>query len=201
MNRRRAAALAGVAALAAVSAGFTPRPLSPARVAEGFNAGIGGSPRLVWRAPQAATFRAFPWPNLRIVDVRLDDPLGVNLISAPAAQIDLSLLDLLSGQFAPASAVLSAPTVTLDLDRPPFALKGISSNAAFLAAALQPLVSLSIADGVFRVSSRARGFDTLIENVQGGLDELVPGQPFSVNLSATWRNAPIRSSCLLPIPS
>ncbi len=192
MSRRHAAAWVGVAALAAISAGFTPWPLSPARVAQSLNAGRVNSQRLMWRAPQAATFSALPWPNLRIVDVRVDDSHGVSLISAPAARIDLSFLELLSGRFAPERAVLSAPTVTLDLDRPPFALKGTSTNAAFLASALEPLASLSLADGLLRVSSRARGFDTVIENVQGGLDGLVPGQPLSVNISASWRNAPIK---------
>ena len=192
MSKRRAAAWAGVAALAAVSAGFMPWPLSPARVADAFRGSKVSSQRLIWRAPQSATFSAFPWPNLRIVDVRLDDSLGVNLISAPAARIDLSLLELLSGRFAPERAVLSAPTVTLDLDQPPFAVSGNLTGVASLAAALEPLAGLNLVDGVVRVSSRARGFDTMVENVQGGLDGFVPGQPFTVNLSATWRNAPIK---------
>lgn len=178
-------------ALATVAAGFTPWPLSSARVAGGLNAGRGASQRLIWEAPQAATFSALPWPNLRIVDARLDDPSGANLISAPAARIDLSLGDLLSGRFAPAKAALAAPTMTLDLDRPPFALKGSLTNAAILASALAPLTGVSLSDGVLRVVSQARRFDTVIENVQGGLDGLVPGQRLRVNLSAIWRGAPI----------
>jgi len=178
-------------ALATVAAGFTPWPLSPARVAGGLNAGRDASQRLIWEAPRAATFSALPWPNLRIVDAQLDDRLGVNLISAPAARIDLSLGDLLFGRFAPEKAALAAATMTLDLDRPPFALRGSLTNAAILASALPPLASLSLSDGVLRVMSRARGFDTLIENVQGALDGLAPGQPLRVNLSAIWRGAPI----------
>ena len=188
MKRRRAAGWAGVAA---VAAGFTPWPLSSARVAEGLNDGRGASPRLIWEAPQAATFSAFPWPNLRIVDARLDGPSGSNLISAPAARIDLSLGALLSGRLAPEKAVLAAPTMTLDLDRPPFTPKGGLTNVAILASALGTLTGLSLSDGVLRVVSQARGLDTVVEKVQGGLDGLVPGRSLRVNLSAIWRGAPI----------
>ena len=99
---------------------------------------------------------------------------------------------MLAGRFAPKKATLSAPTITLDLDRPPFALKGSLTNAATLASALAPLASLSLSDGVLRVVSPDRDIDTVIENVQGGLDGLVPGRPLSINLSATWRGAPVK---------
>jgi AsmA protein len=191
MRRRIVVIGAAVVALATIAAGLTPWPLSPARVAKGLNAGRGASQQFVWEAPQAATFSALPWPNLRIVDARLDDPLDVNLISAPAARIDLSLLDLLAGRLAPKKAAFAAPTMTLDLDRPPFALKGSLTNAVMLVYALRPLASLSMSDGVLRIVSRNRGIDTVIENVQGGLAGLVPGRPLSVNLSATWRGAPL----------
>ena len=166
--------------------------MSPARVAKGLNAAGGASRQLIWEAPRAATFSALPWPNLRIIDARLDDPLDVNLISAPAARIDLSLLDLLAGRFAPKQAAFAAPTMTLDLDRPPFALKGSLTNAVMLLYALTPLVSVSLSDEVLRVVSRDRGIDTVIENMQGQLAGLVPGKPLSVNLLATWRGAPLK---------
>ncbi len=191
MNKRWGAAWTGAVALATVVVGFTPWPLSPARIAEALNAGRGASQRLVWEAPQSATFSALPWPNLRIVDARLDDPRGVNWISAPVARIDLSLLGLLSGRVSPEKATLAAPTMTLDLDQPPFALKGSLTNAAILAFALAPLASLSLSDGVLRVTSSARGFDTVIENVQGELHGLVRGQSLRVSLSAVWRGAPV----------
>lgn len=191
MNRRRAAAWVGVVALTTAAAGFAPWPLSPIRVAQALNAAGGASERLVWDAPQAATFSALPWPNLRIVDARLNDSQGANLISAPAARINLSPAGLLLGRFAPEEAQLAAPTMTIDLDRPPFALRGSLTNAAILASALSPLRALALSDGVLRVVSRARGFDAVIENVQGRLDGLVPGQPLRVDLSAVWRGAPI----------
>jgi AsmA protein len=191
MKSRLGAASASVVALAIVAAGLTPWPLSPARIAAGLNASSGAPQRMVWEAPQAATFSALPWPNLRIVDARLDDLRGVNLISAPAARIDLSLLGLLSGRFTPEKATLSAPTVTLDLDRPPFVLKGNVTDAAALAFALAPFANLNLSDGVLRVTSRKRGLDTVIEDVQGGLHGLLPGAPLRVNLSGVWRGAPV----------
>ena len=191
MKTRLGAASASVVALAIVAAGLTPWPLSPARIAAGLNAGRGAPQRLVWEAPQAATFSALPWPNLRIADAHLDDLRGVNLISAPAARIDLSLLGLLSGRFTPEQATLTAPTMTLDLDRPPFALKGNVTNAAALAFALAPLADLNLSDGVLRVTSRKRGLDTVIEDVQGGLHGLVPGARLRVSLSGVWRGAPV----------
>ena len=147
MRRRTAGIWAGVVALATVAAGLTPWPLSPARIAERLNAGGGASQQFIWEAPEAATFSALPWPNLRIVNARLDDPLDVNLISAPTARIDLSLLDLLAGRLSPRRAAFAAPTMTLDLDRPPFALKGSLTNAVMLVYALRPLASLSLSDG------------------------------------------------------
>ena len=192
MRRRTAGIWAGVVALATVAAGLTPWPLSPARIAERLNAGGGASQQFIWEAPEAATFSALPWPNLRIVNARLDDPLDVNLISAPTARIDLSLLDLLAGRLSPRRAAFAAPTMTLDLDRPPFALKGSLTNAVMLVYALRPLASLSLSDGVLRIVSRNRGIDTVIENVQGGLAGLVPGRSLSANLSATWRGAPLQ---------
>jgi len=94
---------------------------------------------------------------LRIVDARLDGPSGSNLISAPAARIDLSLGALLSGRVAPEKAVLAVPTMTLDLDRSRFTPKGGLTNVAILASALGPLTGLSLSDGVLRVVSQGRG--------------------------------------------
>ena len=112
-------AIASILALAAC--GFVRWPLSAAKVGDSLNAAFGASPRLHWSAPQAATFSALPWPSLRIVDARLDDASGVNLLSAPTARLDLSLVELVRGRFIPTRAILVSPTVTLDIDRPPFA--------------------------------------------------------------------------------
>ena len=159
MNVRRAAAWASVVALLAVAVGFAPWPLSPARVAERLNGAFGVRPQLVWRVPEAVTFSALPWPNLRIVDARVDDALGANLMSAPEAKLDLSLTELVEGRFAPARVFLVTPTVTLNLDRPPFAASATS--------ALVPLASLGLSNGVFRIVSKAHGLDTVIENAHG----------------------------------
>ncbi len=186
---RRAAAWASVAAVAAVAAGFARWPLSPTRVAEGLNARA--SPLLVWSAPESATVSALPWPNLRIVDAQLNDALGVNLVSAPEARLDVSLGALIAGRIAPTRAFLVTPTMTLNLDLPPFAGRKGSTPDAQAAAGLAPLASLSLSNGVLRVVSKARGLDSVIENVQGRLDGLAGGDLLRVGLSAVWRDAPL----------
>ena len=193
MNVRRAAAWASVVALLAVAVGFAPWPLSPARVAERLNGAFGARPQLVWRVPDAATFSALPWPNLRIVDARLDDALGANLMSAAEAKLDLSLTELVEGRFAPARVFLVTPTVTLNLDRPPFAASATS--------ALVPLASLGLSNGVFRIVSKAHGLDTVIENAHGRIDGLAPGNRLRIDLSAVWRDAPVAVSGSLADPA
>jgi len=191
---RRAVAWGSAVALilALAACGFARWPLSAAKVGDSLNAAFGASPRLRWSAPQAATFSAFPWPCLRIVDVRLDDAYGVSLLSAPTARLDLSLVELIRGRLAPARAVLVSPTVTLDLDRPPFAgaAEGLTGPGS-VAGVFAPLASLSLSNGVLRIVSSKRGVDTLIANVHGSLDGLTVGNQLRFNLSAVWRNAPI----------
>ena len=183
-------ALALIVALAAC--GFMRWPLSATKVGDSLNAAFGASPRLHWRAPQAASFSALPWPSVRIQDARLDDAYGVNLLSAPAARLNLSLIELLHGRFIPKRAILVSPTVTVDLERPPFAgAVGGSAGPANVARALAPLTSLSLSNGVLRLVSAKRGVDTVIDNVQGRFDGLAIGDQLRFNLSAVWRNTPI----------
>ena len=92
-------ALALIVALAA--GGFARWPLSAGKAGDSLNAAFGATPRLHWRAPRAASFTALPWPSVRIVDARLDDLHGVNLLAAPGARLSLSLIDLLRGRFIP----------------------------------------------------------------------------------------------------
>jgi AsmA protein len=191
-------ALASILALAAC--GFARWPLSAAKVGDSLNAAFGASPRLHWSAPQAATFSVLPWPSVRIVDARLDDIGGVNLLSAPTARLDLSLIELARGRFIPIRAILVSPTVTLDIDRPPFAAAAGLAAPASVAGALAPLTSLSLSNGLLRVVAAKRGLDTLIANVQGRLDGLTVGNQLRFNLSAEWRNAPIAIAGVLNDP-
>ncbi len=184
-------ALALIVALAAC--GFMRWPLSAAKVGDSLNAAFGASPRLHWSAPQAASFSALPWPSVRIVDARLDDAYGVNLLSAPAARLNLSLIDLLRGRVIPTGVILVSPTVTVDVDHPPFAgaAGGLGGPASLARRALAPLASLRLSNGVLRLVSAKRGVDTLIDNVQGRFDGLTIGDQLRFNLSAVWRKTPI----------
>jgi AsmA protein len=200
---RRAVAWGSALALIVVLAafGFVRWPLSAVKVGDSLNAAFGAAPRLHWSAPRAAAFSALPWPSLRIVDARLDDLYGVNLLSAPAAQLDLSLIELLRGRFIPTRAVLMSPAITLDIDRPPFVGDaGRSAGTSGVAGALAPLTNLSLSNGVLRLVSAKRGADVLIDNVRGRLDGLTIGGQLSFNLSAAWRKTPFAVAGALDDP-
>jgi AsmA protein len=199
--RRAVAWGCAIASILALSAcGFARWPLSAAKVGDSLNAAFGASPRLHWSAPEAATFSVLPWPSVRIVDARLDDIGGVNLLSAPTARLDLSLVELVRGRFIPTRAILVSPTMTLDIDRPPFAAAAGLTAPASVAGALAPLTSLSLSNGLLHVVDAKRGLDTLIANVQGRLDGLTVGDQLRLNLSAVWRNAPIAIAGVLSDP-
>lgn len=190
---RRAVAWGSALALivALIGCGFVRWPLAAAKVGDSLNAAFGPSPRLHWRAPEAAFFVALPWPSVRIVNARLDDLHGVNLLAAPAARLNLSLIDLLRGRFIPKGAVLVSPAITLDIDRPPFAGEaGGSAGPAGAAGALAPLTSLSLSNGALRLVSAGRGLDVQIDHVRGRIDGLTIGGRLSFSLSGVWRDAP-----------
>ncbi len=193
-------ALALIVALAAC--GFVRWSLSAAKVGDSLNAAFGPSPRLHWSAPQAASFSALPWPSVRIIDARLDDAYGVDLLSAPAARVNLSLINLMRGRFIPTGVILVSPTVTVDVDHPPFAgaAGGSGGPASVARRALAPLASLSLSKGVLRLISAKRGVDALIDNVQGRFDGLTIGDQLRFNLSAVWRKMPVTVAGALDDP-
>ena len=173
--------------------GFMRWPLTATKVGDSLNAAFGASPRLHWSAPRTASFSALPRPSVRIVDARLDDAFGVNLLSAPEARLNLSLIDLLRGRFIPTGVVLVSPTVTVDIDHPPFAgPPGESAGPASVARrALAPLASLSLSNGTLRLVSAKRGVDTAVDNVHGRFTGLTIGDQLRFDLSAVWRKTSI----------
>ncbi|HME84501.1 MAG TPA: AsmA-like C-terminal region-containing protein [Roseiarcus sp.] len=164
------------------------------QVADNLNAAFDASARVRWSVPDAATFRVLPWPSLRIVDARLNDAFGENLVSAPEARLDLSLGELIKGRLTPVRAVLVTPVMTLDLDRPPLAFKDAQAADADASGALAQLVGIGLTNGVLRFVSKSRRFDTVLENVQGRIDGLARGDQIRVHLSAIWRDSPIAIS-------
>ncbi len=197
---RRAAIWAGVVALAAVAAGSARWPVAPSRVAASLNAAPGARLRLTWSTPEAVTFSALPWPSLRIVEAKLEDASAANVVSAPDAEVDLSPIELVLGRVAPTHLTLFAPTITLDLDRPPSGGRLGASDALTAIRGFSPPDSVSLTDGLVRVTGRRQGFDTVIESVRGRLDGLSLTSRFSVDLSAVWRGAPLVVSGSLDEP-
>ena len=87
--------------------------------------------------------------------------------------------------------------MTLDLDRPPLALRDpVTADAGKSGALPQQLAGISLRNGVLRVLSKSRGLDTIIENVQGRIDGFASGA-IRLNVSAIWRDAPIAISASL----
>ena len=193
MRRAVAWGLALALIVALTACGFMRWPLTAAKVGDSLNAAFGASPRLHWSAPRTASFSALPRPSVRIADARLDDAYGVNLLSAPEARLNLSLIDLLRGRFIPTGVVLVSPTVTIDIDRPPFAgAAGETAGPASVARkALAPLASLSLTKGSLRLVSAKRGVDARIDNVAGRFNGLTIGDQLRFDLSAVWRKTPI----------
>ncbi len=193
MRRAVAWGLALALIVALTACGFLRWPLTATKVGDSLNAAFGASPRLHWSAPESASFSVLPRPSVRIAAARLDDAYGVNLLSAPEARLNLSLIQLLRGRFIPTGVVLVSPTVTIDIDRPPFAgAAGESAGPASVARrALAPLASLSLSNGILRVVSAKRGVDATIDNVHGRFNGLTIGDQLRFDLSAVWRKTPI----------
>jgi AsmA protein len=193
MRRAVAWGLALALIVALTACGFIRWPLSAAKVGDSLNAAFGASPRLHWSAPKTASFSVLPRPSVGIADARLDDAYGVNLLSAPEARLNLSLIELLRGRFIPTGVVLVSPTVTIDIDRPPFAgTAGESAGPASVARrALAPLASLSLSNGILRLISAKRGVDAVIDNVHGRFNGLTIGDQLRFDLSAVWKKKPI----------
>jgi len=193
MRRAVAWGLALALIVALTACGFMRWPLTAAKVGDSLNAAFGASPRLHWNAPETASFSLLPRPSVRIADARLDDAYGVNLLSAPEARLNLSLIELLRGRFMPTGVVLVSPTVTVDIDRPPFAgAAGETAGRASVARrALAPLASLSLTNGSLRLVSAKRGVDARIDNVAGRFNGLTIGDQLRFDLSAMWRKTPI----------
>jgi AsmA protein len=192
MRRPVAWALSLALIVALAACGFMRWPLSAGKVGDSLNAAFGPSPRLHWSAPEAASFSLLPWPSVSIANARLDDAYGVNLLSAPQARLNLSPMELLRGRFIPTGAILVSPTITVDIDRPPFAgATGELPGPASVAGALAPLTSLSLSNGVLRLVSVERRIDTLIDNVRGRIDGLTIGDQLRFNVSAVWRSTPV----------
>src|ERR1700733_9903059 len=194
---RRAVAWGSALALivALTACGFMRWPLTATKVGDSLNAAFGVSPRLHWSAPETASFSILPRPSVRISDARLDDAYGGNLLLAPEARLhlNLSLSELLRGRLIPTGVILVSPTVTVDIDRPPFAgPAGESAGPASVARrALAPLASLSLSNGILRLVSAKRGVDALIDNVHGRFNGLTIGDQLRFDLSAVWGKTPI----------
>ena len=198
MSSAKAVAWAGAVALAVtiLVCGFVRWPVSPTLARAGLNAYSATEGGERWAAPDAVTFRALPWPSLHFYNARLDSG-GPNLLYAPEARIDLSLGQLLRGQFIPARTTFVSPTITVDLDAPPFLLEGGIGHILNVSRALAPLINVSLENGIVRIIDKRHDFDTVVEDVRGQIEGTGSAEGLRVNFSAVWRETPVTISGLL----
>src|SRR6202034_4761109 len=109
MRRAVAWGLALALIVALTVCGFMRWPLSAAKAGDSLNPAFGASPRLHWSAPETASFSILPRPSVGITGARLDDAYGVNLLLAPEARLNLSLIEVLRGRVIPTGVVLFSP--------------------------------------------------------------------------------------------
>lgn len=169
-------------------------------VADRLGAAGGAFSQLRIDAAGAATFRALPWPSVSVMNLRLDGAGGAIAVSAPEARMELSLVELLRGRLAPIRARFVSAIATLDLDRPPVGGRAGWLNVTQAVGAFAPLDGVSVTDGVLRVRSGERGLDLVIESLNGSLGGLAERRRMRMDLSATWRDAPLAVSGLLADP-
>jgi len=175
------------AAVAAMLAGVYRWPMASGRVGAELNRAmppIG----LHWRGPARVTFALLPWPTLRVVGVDLVGADGHSVLTAPEARFPLSIFALMSSRLLPVGATLDSPTALLDLDAGPALAEERAVAEDSRGGGSGAWARIRLRGGVLHVVSASRGLDTLIENLDGGLDWPRADAPLSVALVGAWRN-------------
>jgi AsmA protein len=173
-------ALGGLCALLALAAGFYPWPIQGERANAALNSLIGPKAGLHWRPHERVLFTLLPGPGLRLVDAQLLDADNRSVLDAPVVQVGLSPARLLRGEFAPASATLTNPTMLIDLD-------AIGATVAQTLESRPTLARIEIHGGVAKIVSAERSLDTLIENIDGRVEWRDVARPLRFSIAATWR--------------
>jgi hypothetical protein len=160
-----------------------------ATVAAQINEAISPRLGLRWLGLANANFALLPWPTLRVIGLDLVDANGRSVLSAPAAKFELSLVGLLHGRFVPIGATLRSPTALVDLDAAPLAIAQERAGPDGDLNGPPALWShVRLRGGLLRVVSAARGWDTLIENVEGVIDWPSLDRPCALALTGAWRD-------------
>lgn len=152
-----------------------------------------------------ATFSLWPRPNIAFANVLIRDTDGALRIESPKATANLRLLSLFAGKIELASITLRRPTIFIDTDGRPLHKSGliaaVVSGTASAETDTARLGSLSIESGLAFVRSRASGFETLIEDINGTLSWPTLDAPASLAGLATWRGLSGRLSGNLDHPA
>jgi AsmA protein len=152
-----------------------------------------------------ATFSLLPRPNIAFENVVIHDAEGALRIESPKATGNLRLLSLIAGKIELASVTLRRPTIFINTDGRPLHQAGLIAAAvagqANADADAAHIGSLSIESGLAFARSRASGFETLIEDINGTLSWPALGASASLAGLATWRGMAGRISATLERPA
>ncbi len=141
-----------------------------------------------------ASISLFPAPALHLAGVTLIDGEGKTVLQAPFAEVALSPLRLLVGEFAAESAKLLDGVAHVDLD-------ALEANAPEIAGALKPpLARLDLSGASVEFVSRRRGVAIDIDHLDGSLEWPKVSQPLRLTMSGDWRGQSLALEARLDSP-
>ncbi|MEA2857572.1 MAG: AsmA protein [Methylobacteriaceae bacterium] len=193
-HRRTLLVLAGLIAVC-LAAAFVPWTLPQQTVDREIAAQVKSATGLKFVGSGPATFSALP-PRITVADVTLaDEPRSLSL-RAKKVRARLRLLPLLAGRLEIASATLSRPDLTLDLDRHPAIAGAIAQAARAPAATLEAdrtddvrLGVVSIQSGAARLQRQGEP-DIVIDHIDGTFDWRRISAPATLSGTFAWRGEP-----------
>jgi AsmA protein len=193
-HRRTLLVVAGLIAVC-LAAAFVPWTLPQQTVDREIAAQVKSATGLKFVGSGPATFSALP-PRITVADVTLaDEPRSLSL-RAKKVRARLRLLPLLAGRLEIASATLSRPDLTLDLDRHPAIAGAIAQAARAPAATLEAdrtddvrLGVISIQSGAARLQRRGEP-DIVIDHIDGTFDWRRISAPATLSGTFAWRGEP-----------
>jgi AsmA protein len=193
-HRRTLLVVAGLIAVC-LAAAFVPWTLPQQTVDREIAAQVKSATGLKFVGSGPATFSALP-PRITVADVTLaDEPRSLSL-RAKKVRARLRLLPLLAGRLEIASATLSRPDLTLDLDRHPAIAGAIAQAARAPAATLEAdrtddvrLGVVSIQSGAARLQRQGEP-DIVIDHIDGTFDWRRISAPATLSGTFAWRGEP-----------
>ncbi len=141
-----------------------------------------------------ASLSLLPRPRVRLDDLAMVDPNGALVVEAASMSGDIRLLPLLAGRLEVAEVALTAPRITIDIDRAPLTTAGAAVRAtetqvtgtAADKAGTARLGVLSIANGTLTLRRNGNAI-AVAERMNARLDWRTVGSPAALTADLDWR--------------